>query len=702
VIAHLVARRLVGASGPCVVLAVAALVALAPARAGAAATQKRHAKHCRYGTRDVVCLGHTTVRVRGRALTKKRWRKILMRHTTLEVRGKGKATVAFAARNGATCSMYGRKPETRVLTRPDRLILFRQLTGESTCTLKSYAPAITVRLGKSLLDLPGAGASRNLTARTPRRIFATIRPPRRSRGVTQLRIGVRGRVLRVAVRHRARARVRVRLAGFVRTVNAGRQLNLRVGKNGAVVRAKIVHATFSSRERTQLNHDLRGGTTAGSGGHRHQDGWPEQKVLVVGNGTVVDEPASFSCGPGERCSTRYPKGARVTLIARADTSKVTFAGWKRCSPRQRRTCRFTVPARPNVQAVFEGPYKLTVTSRAGGSIRTAHGGECARRCTREYKPGTNVVVTAVPDPGFRFVAWQGCDSATATCSLTMNGSRAVTATFAAQPAPTLTVAEPEGGAVTSSAPGIDCPGTCTAPFAPGTSVLLTATPAPGFEFAGWSGACSGSVATCVVVVAGPTQVTATFVETFPLTVVADGPGRVMSDAAGISCASATCSTRYRQGTLVKLTAEAAAPETVITWKGPCAASGSTCVVNVDAAKTVTVVFTPPVALSVVVTGSGRVTSDPSGIDCTERREQTCSHSFQAGAVVDFTATPDPGYELVEWSSGCSEGRLRLTLSAPRTVTATFDRTDRLERPTRSRTPRPMAEAAADFCMPIGP
>ena len=49
------------------------------------------------------------------------------------------------------------------------------------------------------------------------------------------------------------------------------------------------------------------------------------------------------------------------------------------------------------------------------------------------------------------------------------------------------------GTVTSSPRGIDCHSACSASFGEGTVVTLTATPAAGSTFTGWSGAgCSGT------------------------------------------------------------------------------------------------------------------------------------------------------------------------------------------------------------------
>jgi uncharacterized repeat protein (TIGR02543 family) len=65
------------------------------------------------------------------------------------------------------------------------------------------------------------------------------------------------------------------------------------------------------------------------------------------------------------------------------------------------------------------------------------------------------------------------------------------------------------GTVTSSPAGINCGATCAADFAYLTTVTLTAAPAAGWTFTGWSGACTGIV-TCTVTMSQARSVTATF------------------------------------------------------------------------------------------------------------------------------------------------------------------------------------------------
>jgi endoglucanase len=65
------------------------------------------------------------------------------------------------------------------------------------------------------------------------------------------------------------------------------------------------------------------------------------------------------------------------------------------------------------------------------------------------------------------------------------------------------------GTVTSSPAGINCGSTCTATYANGTTVMLTATAGTKSRFSGWTGDCTGR-STCVVTMNANRAVTATF------------------------------------------------------------------------------------------------------------------------------------------------------------------------------------------------
>ena len=98
---------------------------------------------------------------------------------------------------------------------------------------------------------------------------------------------------------------------------------------------------------------------------------------------------------------------------------------------------------------------------------------------------------------------------------------------------TLTVAKTGTGTVASSPSGIDCGTTCTASFRGGTSLALSAAPASGFTFTGWSGACTGTSATCNVTMSQARSVTATFTAaTAPLAITSFSANKKGSQPVG--------------------------------------------------------------------------------------------------------------------------------------------------------------------------
>src|SRR5205823_11441025 len=110
----------------------------------------------------------------------------------------------------------------------------------------------------------------------------------------------------------------------------------------------------------------------------------------------------------------------------------------------------------------------------------------------------------------------------------------------------------------------------------GTQVTLTATPANGHTFAGWSGACTGT-GSCVVTMSAAQSVTATFdLPTFALGVstTGTGGGAVTSSPAGINCPSA-CTATLTQGAQVTLTAAPNASSTFGGWSGACTGTSPT-------------------------------------------------------------------------------------------------------------------------------
>ena len=258
--------------------------------------------------------------------------------------------------------------------------------------------------------------------------------------------------------------------------------------------ARSVSATFNSSSSTYVLSVAKAGT---------------------GAGTVTSSPAGINCGT--TCSATYTSGATVTLTAAA-ASGSTFAGWSgACSGTG--TCTVTMSAARSVTATFNpsssSTYVLSV-AKAGtgaGTVTSSPAGiNCGTTCSATLHVGNDVTLTAAAASGSTFAGWSGACSGTGTCTVTMSAARSVTATFNLSPATyTLSVATAGAGtgALTSSPAGINCGTACSAAYASGTAVTLTAEPGSGSSFAGWSGACSGT-GTCTVTMSAARSVTATF------------------------------------------------------------------------------------------------------------------------------------------------------------------------------------------------
>ena len=230
------------------------------------------------------------------------------------------------------------------------------------------------------------------------------------------------------------------------------------------------------------------------------------------------------------------------------------------------------------------------------------------------------------------------------------------------------------GTVTASPAGINCGADCTESYNSGTMVTLTASPAVGSSFTGWSGGGCTGTGSCVVTMDAAKSVTATFtLNTYTLTTSRSGTGTgtVTSSPAGINC-GADCTEAYNHGTSVTLSAAPASGSTFAGWSGGCTGSGS-CVVTMDAAKSVTATFTlNTYALTVIRagSGSGTVTSSPAGINC----GADCTEAMNHGTMVTLTATPSGGSSFAGWSGGgCTgTGTCVTTMTAATSVTATFN------------------------------
>ncbi len=242
-------------------------------------------------------------------------------------------------------------------------------------------------------------------------------------------------------------------------------------------------------------------------------------VTRVGNGTVSG--GTISCGA--TCQNVFNYGTTVTLNA-APLAGYTFTGWSgACTGTA--ACTLTMNGNRDVTATFvrtntaPTTYDLTFTIPSPGTtaLVTLNGTD-PESDSLTFTPGTPTKGSLVRNPDGKYTYTITAPIPTTPFTDTFNyyasdgkltsAASKVTINYTITPPAmfTLTVAKVGNGTVT--APGIACGGDCQGDFAKDTNAVLTATPAAGYTFSGWS-ACTG-VGTCSVPMNTAKTVTATF------------------------------------------------------------------------------------------------------------------------------------------------------------------------------------------------
>lgn len=296
-----------------------------------------------------------------------------------------------------------------------------------------------------------------------------------------------------------------------------------------------------------------------------------------------------------------------------------------------------------LSVVVGGSGTGTVTSDIAGI-------DCGADCSEPLAGGSEVALVASADAGSVFTGWGGECSGTGACMITVSGDQQVTAEFSAAPSSLVTVSTSGDGLgrVTSSVSGIACPPTCTASFADGSTVSLTATAESDSEFTGWSGACSGT-GSCDVTASGNPAADAEFTATdfvVEVAVIGSGSGSVVSQPGGIDCPD-DCGELYPRTETVTLTASPDPGSAFLGWSAPCSGSGD-CVLDMDLgpyAVDARMEDLSTISVSLAGVGNGRIVSTPAGIDC----PGDCSEVFPNTTEVSLTPTPEPGSVFVQWN-----------------------------------------------------
>jgi len=162
-----------------------------------------------------------------------------------------------------------------------------------------------------------------------------------------------------------------------------------------------------------------------------------------------------------------------------------------------------------VQLDRQTPFTVTI-SGPGRVTANVPGLQCTQTCTTSWNAGTPLSLSATPGAGSRLVRWSGVCSGAGGCNVATASGATVTAVFGPI-AFRLNVSISGRGTVRSSRTGLTCRPRCSATFPSFVPVRLTATPAKGWRFRSWTGACRGTRRTCTVPMSAATRARAVFV-----------------------------------------------------------------------------------------------------------------------------------------------------------------------------------------------
>jgi streptogramin lyase len=246
------------------------------------------------------------------------------------------------------------------------------------------------------------------------------------------------------------------------------------------------------------------------------------EVAVTGEGSVTSSPAGIDCPV--TCSAEFFENHTVTLTATPAPHKQVAWGAGECQSNPTADecvvkveeadevvhAAFTVKTH-TLTALATGPGSLSASSGAISNCTSSGGANCSGA----YDEESTYTLTATPAPHNQ-VAWgagecQSNPTADECVVKVEEADEVVHAAFTVK-THTLTISKTGSGTgtVTASAAGVNCGSTCSAILGEGTVVTLSAIPAMGSEFAGWSVSGCSAGSSCKVTLEDATTVTAQF------------------------------------------------------------------------------------------------------------------------------------------------------------------------------------------------
>ena len=371
--------------------------------------------------------------------------------------------------------------------------------------------------------------------------------------------------------------------------------------------------------------------------------------LVTGQGSVSGADGYYAAGSSMQITATPAAGYQ-------------FTGWSGSIVSTTNPLTFPIASPSTIAANFSAaPVAVAIGSNIAAQFSVSGSGCPAGTYTAPanvtWTHATACTVTAAspqggPDTRYVFANW--ADGATSSArSITAATGVSQTMTFGTEHKLTRAVS---GQGTVTGADGF---------YAAGSTLQLTATPASGYQFTGWSGGASGSANPLSLTMDSPKTVTALFTAA-PIAVRIEANVATSFTISDPGCPAGTYTTpvtiTWANGGICS--AFVASPQggadtrwVFNSWVG--GGTSNSRVLTASPGAVYTIAMGTEHRLARTVLGSGAV----SGAD----------GFYAAGTAMQLTATPQAGYQFAGWS-GAATGTanpLTLTMNAPKTVTATF-------------------------------
>jgi uncharacterized repeat protein (TIGR02543 family) len=352
----------------------------------------------------------------------------------------------------------------------------------------------------------------------------------------------------------------------------------------------------------------------------------------------------------------YDQGT-VLIVTENPAAGFVFSGWSgACTGTG--PCSITMSAPMSVTATFtQVAYSVTIAVPAGVQF-SFNGATYTGSASVTLPPGSYSLSTVSPQTPIAgeqatFQSWSDTGAQAHMVTVT-SGPVTISGLFNIQFLLTTIASAGTGGTVSPP----------TGYFDQGSAVPVTASPAPGFVFAGWSGACTGT-GPCSVSMTTVRTVTATF-NPIAFNVTINVPAQVQFSLNGtVYTGTHTVALAPGSYPLSTPSPQLTAAGTQLRFDSWSDTGGQTHQINVTGAMTITGAFVRQylLTLAAVPSSEGTVAALSPG------------PYYDNGATVFVAATPNPGFEFDFWAGDCSGSSLLciLSMAAPRLAEGQFRR-----------------------------